>query len=390
MGAGFGRMTAAMVPQSYYRCWVEVNLDALRHNVEAIRRRLTPGTKLMAVVKADGYGHGLPQVARVLMERGVDGFAVATLSEALMLRQLGGMGWPVLLFGSALKFEVEKMVEQQVMPTISTVEEAGWFDAEAERRNRVMPVHVEVDTGMGRVGFWHEGAAELIQRVMAMPHVRVAGVYTHFPSADDDVAETARELDRFLAVTRLLEAAGHDGFVKHAANSAALLNLPSAHLDMARPGLLLYGICPEGCHAVDVQPVMSFKARVAHVKTVEAGRTISYGQSFVAPGRMRVATIAAGYGDGFNRQLSNHAQVLVGGRRCAVLGRVTMDQVMVDVSAVVSARCGDEVVLIGSQGQETIPVTEVAGWAETIPWDVMCGITKSARVPRIYSGLAAA
>ncbi len=367
-----------MTPQSYYRCWVEVDLDALRHNVAAIRRRIGPRVKLMAVVKADAYGHGLAQVAGALMQCGVDAFAVANLTEALVLRQVGGPGWPILLLGSALPFEVEKIVEQNITPTISTLDEARQFNAAAGARQ--IPVHIEVDTGMGRVGFWHEEAGKAIEQIAALPHLRIEALYTHFPSADENLAETRRELELFLKV------AGPG--LRHAANSAALLNLPESHLDMVRPGLLLYGIPP--VPATDFRPVLSFKARVAYVKEVAAGRTISYGQTFVAPHRMKVATIAAGYADGFARHLSNAAQVLIGGRRCPVVGRVTMDQIMVDVTALNRVATGDLVVFNGRQADAAITAAELALWAGTIAWEVLCGITKTARVPRLYRGAAAA
>ncbi|NQU11968.1 alanine racemase [bacterium] len=392
-----------MVPQSYYRCWVEVDLDALRHNLQSIRHRSQPGAGVLGVVKADAYGHGLPQVARVLMEAGVDGFAVGSLTEALSLRQLGGTGWPILLFGSALPFEIAKLVEQQITPTLSTIEEARQFAAAAQTSGRPVGVQVEVDTGMGRVGFWHEEAAEQIATISTLPGLRLEGVYTHFPSADEDVEVTQRELECFRAVLRQLEERDVRVPRRHAANSAAFLHLPATHLDLVRPGLLLYGIqpatprpapapavSPTAAAADEFQPALSFKARVAFVKQIAAGRTISYGQTFVAPRPLAIATVTAGYSDGFNRILSNQAQVLVAGRRCPVVGRVTMDQIMVDVSAAPPVRCGDEVVFIGRQGAEEITATEVAGWAGTIAWDVLCGITKSARVPRVYHGLTAA
>jgi alanine racemase len=360
-----------MTPQSYYRCWVEVDLDALRHNVAAIRQRIGK-SKLMAVVKADAYGHGLAQVAGALMQCGVDTFAVANLTEALVIRQVGGPGWPILLFGSALPFEIEKMVEQNITPTISTLDEARAFSA----IGKPVSVHIEIDTGMGRVGFWHTEAGKAIEQIAALPHLSIAALYTHFPSADENLAETRRELDLFLQVP--------GPGLRHAANSAAVLTLPESHLDIVRPGLALYGIAP------GLQPVLSFKARVAFVKTVEAGRTISYGQTFVAPRPMKVATIAAGYADGFARHLSNGAQVLIGGRRCPVIGRVTMDQIMVDVTRLDRVACGDEVVFIGQQDGGQITATEVATWAGTIPWEVLCGITKTARVPRLYRGASAA
>jgi alanine racemase len=386
-----------MVPQSYYRCWVEIDLDALRHNVAAIHRRVGPSVKLMAVVKADAYGHGLAQVGGVLMQCGVDAFAVANLSEALALRQIGGSGWPVLLFGSALPFEIPKMVEQNITPTISTVEEARLFDEEAARSGRTVDVQIELDTGMGRVGFWHEDAPKEVINIAACRHLRVVAFYTHFPSADENLGETKRELESFVkAVTRVRESA--TGIlspqpVLHAANSAAVLNLPEAALDMVRPGLLLYGISPNAStlqHPSEFIPALSFKARVAYVKQVAEGRTVSYGQTFTARKSMRIATVTAGYADGFSRHLSNKAQVLINGVRCPVVGRVTMDQIMVDVTAVTEAQCGDEVVFIGRQGAGQITASEVAGWEDTIAWEVLCGITKTARVPRVYRGIAAA
>ena len=379
-----------MVPQSYYRCWVEVDLNALRHNVAAIRRRIGPTAKLMAVVKADAYGHGLAQVASTLMQCGADAFGVATLSEALVIRQVGGAGWPILLFGSALPFEVSKIVEQNIMPTISNLDEARLLEEEARRQNKQLPVQIEIDTGMGRVGIWHEDAAKHVLAIGDYNNLQIAGLYTHFPSADENPEETRRELTVFLNVADALAGAGLKIPLLHAANSAAVLNFPEAVLDLVRTGLLLYGICPTTGHVRDFLPLLSFKARVAFVKGVEKGRSISYGQTFVAGRPMRIATIAAGYADGFSRYLSNKADVLVGGQRCPVVGRVTMDQIMVDVTGVPAVECGDEAVFIGRQGAAEITASEVARWEETIPWEVLCGITKTARVPRVYLGASAA
>ena len=322
-----------MIPQSYYRCWVEVDLDALRQNVTTLRAKIGPSVKLLAVVKADAYGHGLPQVARVLMQCGVYGFAVANLTEALAVRQLGGPGWPILLFGSALSFELDKLVEQNIIATVSSLDEARQLNAVAAALGRVHPIHIEIDTAMGRVGLWHETATGVIRDIAALPHLRIEGLYTHFPSADDNPAETRRELELFLQVA-------DRRYLLHAANSAALLNIPESHLQLVRPGLALYGIAP------GLTPILAFKSRVAFVKDVAPGRTISYGQTFTASRPMKIATVAAGYGDGYSRHLSNRAQVLIAGRRCPVLGRVTMDQIMVDVSGLDGVHSGDEVVLI--------------------------------------------
>jgi alanine racemase len=369
---------------------VEVDLDALRHNVAAIRRRIGPEVKLMAVVKADAYGHGLGQVGSTLMQCGVDAFGVANLSEALQLRQVGGSGWPILFFGSALPFEVETMVEQDITPTISAVEEARLFDEEAQRLGKKVGVHVEIDTGMGRVGFWHENAVEQILQITALHHLRIEALYTHFPSADENLDETRRELALFLKIVETLKSQGVEIPLLHAANSAATLEFPEARLAMVRPGLLLYGICAKQRHAGEFRPLLSFKARIAYVKDVAAGRTISYGQTFTAEKPMRIATVTAGYADGYSRHLSNKSEVLVGGRRCPVVGRVTMDQIMVDVTDTAEVQCGDEVVFVGEQDGASITASEVAGWEDTIPWEVLCGITKTARVPRIYRGTAAA
>jgi alanine racemase len=243
---------------------------------------------------------------------------------------------------------------------------------------------------MGRVGLWHEEAVAEICRLAALDHLRLGALYTHFPSADQNTEVTREELAAFLRTADAVRQAGVPVPMVHAANSPALLNVPESFLDMVRIGLLLYGLVPVGCTAPGYRPLLAFKARVAFVKTVEAGRSISYGQTFVAPQRMNIATVAAGYGDGFSRLLSNRAEVLVAGRRCRVVGRVTMDQIMVDVTGLLPVHSGDEVVFIGRQGDGEITAAEVAGWADTIAWEILCGINKTVRVPRVYHGVSAA
>ena len=359
-----------MTSPTQSRCWAEINLAALRKNVAAIRRRIG-SAKLMAVVKADAYGHGLPEVAGALLRCGVDAFAIANLTEALILRQVVGPDFQILSLGSVLPFEIQPLIENNITPTISSLAEAKLFAAATHRR---LDVHIKIDTGMGRIGFWHEEAISVLQQIAAMPQLQITGVFTHFPVADENLSATRRQLEQFLAVT-------HGYPMRHAANSAALLNFPEARLDMVRPGLALYGITPG---AEDFSPVLSFKSLVTHIKTIAAGRTISYGQTFIAPAPMRIATVGAGYADGFSRHLSNKAEVLITGQRCRVIGRVTMDQIMVNVTNLPVVNCGDEVVFIGRQGAAEITVTEVAEWQDTIAWEVLCGITKTARVPRIY------
>ena len=365
-----------MTVENHYRCWAEVDLAALRHNVAVLRRRA--GTaRLLAVVKADAYGHGLEPVARTLRQCNVDAFAIANLTEAVALRQIVGSAPLILLFGAALPFEIESLIAHQIIPTNTSLDEARQFNAAARER---IAVHVKIDTGMGRVGFWHEEADKALREIAALPRLQITGVYTHFPVADENLLETRRQLALFLTVAH-----GYPGL--HSANSAALLNLPEATLDMVRPGLALYGIAPA---TAGLQPILTFKTRVTHIKAVAAGRTISYGQTFITPAPMRIATLAAGYADGFSRHLSNRAEVLIAGLRCRVLGRVTMDQIIVDVTGVANVAIGDEAVFIGRQGTAEITATEMADWQGTIAWEILCGITKTNRVPRLYRNAVAA
>ncbi|MBI5687789.1 MAG: alanine racemase [Verrucomicrobia bacterium] len=380
-----------MNPTELYRTWVEVSFDALRNNLAWIRHRVGPRVKILAVVKADAYGHGLPQIAGALMHGGVDIFGVATLNEALGVRAVGA-GWPILLLGSSLPAEVETAVRHNVMPTISSLDEARRFQREAARQQKTLAVHVKVDTGMGRLGFWHEEAVKPIQRIAALPNLRLQGIYTHFPSAEDDAAFSLEQVEKFHAVVR---GAGVRIPLRHADNSAGVLNVHAGSrrlgslFNVVRPGLMMYGIVPPGLPPVpQLQPTLSFKSRVILVKRIAAGRSVSYGRTFVAQQPMRVAIIGAGYGDGYSRDLSNRGEVLIRGHRCPVLGRVTMDQTIADVS---DARFrdlapGEEVALVGRQGRDCITAVELAAWAGTIPWEAMTSITK--RVPRVYTGAA--
>lgn len=372
-----------MNPTHRYRCWAEIDLSALCSNLAWIRGRIGPRVKLCAVVKADAYGHGLPQIAAALMQSGTDLFGVANLSEALALRSVGD-GWPILLLGASLPEEVEPIVSHRLTPTLSSLAEARAFDREADRQKKILPVHVKVDTGMGRLGFWHEDAVEPIVRVARLRHLKIEGIWSHFASAGVEEEFSRQQLTAFERVRAELARRGIRIPLRHTANSAALLFLQEATLDLVRPGFLIYGIVPRkaATTAASLRPAMSLKSRVVFLKTIPRGRSLSYGGMFVAPRAMRVATVAAGYGDGYHRALSGRAQVLVGGKRCAVLGRITMDQILVDVTHVPQVKIGDEVVLFGRQGREEITAQEVAGWARTIALEILCSPTK--RVPRIY------
>ncbi len=375
------------------RCWAEVDLDALRSNLAWIRHRVGPQVKILTVVKADAYGHGLKQIAALLMQSGTDVFGVANLTEAHTIRSVG-RGWPILMLGACLPDEVEVAVRDEVRPTISSLGEAKAFSEAAVRLGKNVPVHVKVDTGMGRLGVFAENAIDLLQSIQSLPGLALEGLYTHYASAEDDSLFSREQTQRFREVLVACESADIHIPLVHASNSAALLHKADSTFNLVRPGLLVYGELPQGkrTDATMLQkffrPALSLKCRVSLVKSISKGDSLSYGRTFVAYENMRVATLTAGYGDGYPRSGSNKAEVLVNGQRCRVLGRITMDQTMVDVSHLAQVSPGDEAVLIGNQGEGTITASELAGWCGTIPWEVMTAITH--RVPRIYRGSQAA
>lgn len=372
-----------------HRCWAEVDLNALRGNLAWLRHRVGPGVKILTVVKADAYGHGLKQIAALLMQSGTDIFGVANLAEAHAVRSVG-KGWPVLMLGALLPDEIETAVRDGVRPTLSSLTEATAINTVALRLKKLVAVHLKVDTGMGRLGICLQDAMKLIDEVQKLPGLSLEGLYTHYASAEDDAAFSQKQAAAFQKIVQAAAEAGIHIPLIHANNSAALLHQPDTTFSLVRPGLLVYGILPEGRRA-DVsalrkffQPALSWKCRVGFVKEIPKGTSLSYGRTFIAPRKMRVATLTAGYGDGYLRAGSNRAEVLIQGKRCRVVGRITMDQTLVDVSKISGVKPGDEAVLIGAQAKDAITATELAGWCGTIPWEVLTAITY--RVPRIYRG----
>src|SRR5438094_9487559 len=376
-----------------YRCWAEVDLEALRENLAWIRHRVGPMVKIMTVVKADAYGHGLKQIAAVLMQSGTDMFGVANLAEARAIHSVG-KGWPVLMLGACLAEEVEQAVMDGVRPTLSALNEAREFSRAAVHLNRLVHAHVKVDTGMGRLGVAADQARDLIHRARELAGIKIEGLYTHYASVEDDVAFSRAQRMRFGKLLNDLAEEGAGIPWIHANNSGALLHEPDTLFNLVRPGLLIYGLVPPGKRRLrstlqgHLRPALELKCRVSLVKEIPRGTSLSYGRTFVARRKMRVATLTAGYADGYLRAGSNRASVLIRGKRCAVLGRVTMDQMFVDASHLPTARAGDEAVLIGRQGRDEISAVELAVWCETVPWEVLTNI--SYRVPRIYRGGQAA
>lgn len=367
------------------RCWAEIDLAALERNVKLIRSSLPPHMRYVAVVKADAYGHGAHHAAARLMHAGADLFAVANVVEAAALRELGP-GWPILVLSPLLPGEEEVLVDSDIAASVSAPEEVDRFEALGARSRRKVTVHLKIDTGMGRAGVWHEAAPELCARIQAAEHLRLAGVFTHFASPDEDPPFTAEQRRRFLAALDACAPLPLADLFIHADNSAGIESLPgSSPFNAVRIGLLQFGVLPHAhslLNQVRTEPVFSFHTRVGLVKRLPRGTTISYGRTHTLGRDATIAVLCAGYADGIPRAASNRAQVLIRGRRCPVLGRVTMDQTVVDVSGVPGVACGDDVVLVGRQGTEEISLTEFSRAADTVPWETLTSVTK--RVPRLY------
>lgn len=359
--------------------WAEVDLGAVSRNLRAIRARMPSGTKVMFVVKANAYGHDAALCARAAeARRDADWFGVSSVEEGVALRE-AGVKLPVLVLGSLYPFEsVLAAVAHDLTPIVASLESAKRLVEVAVRLRRRVDCHVKVDTGMGRIGAGPDAALGVVRHLAALKAVRVQGIYTHLASAEDDAALTAEQLKRFRRVVDALAREGLRPPLVHAANSAGALRRPASRFDLVRPGLAVYGLFP------GFEPALTLKSKIVFLKTVPKGATVSYGATWRAKRPARVATLPIGYGDGYARALSNRASVLVGGRRCPVIGRVTMDQTMVDVSAVPQVRVGEDAVLIGRQGGAEVPATELARLCGTIPYETVTAL--SSRVPRVGVG----
>lgn len=372
-----------------FPAWLEIDLDRLMRNVAALRRQAGPGVDLLFVVKADGYGHGAAEVGRAALESGAALLGVATLHEGIELRE-AGIDQPVLVLSPSLPDEFDEVLAWDLIPTLSTLGQSVRLSERARLRGRRVPVHVEIDTGMGRTGFDLDEAFDAIGRIAADPHLEIEGVFTHFSDSDGpDPAFTTSQTARFHELLDRLEGAGLHPRFRHAANSAATLSYPETRLNLIRPGIAVLGVYPSATASRDAQlePVLSFHGRLVQVRSVPPGRHVSYGGTFVTSRRSRIGVVAVGYGHGLSRLLSNRGQVMVGGRRVPIVGRVTMDLTMIDLTDHPGAVPGDEVTLFGRPSEcaavdPPIQIEEVAGWAETIPWEVMCQLDK--RVVRRY------
>ena len=366
-----------MNPLALRRCWAEIDGRALRHNFRTLRGLVPRTTKLMAVVKANAYGHGLVEMARELELIGADWLGVANVSEGMIVRE-AGVRLPILLLSATLPEEMAVAVKQKLTFTLSSSDEARRLSRISGKLRRNARVHFKIDTGMGRLGCWHKEARKELRRIQSLPHMEVEGLCTHFCAADDDPCLTEEQwkvISPFFAENHAL--------IRHAANSPAVTRRYGFHADMVRLGLALYGIAPHpDDQGLGLQPLLTWKSRVTLVHEMARGRTVSYGATYRVPSLQKHAVVAMGYGDGYFRLHSNAGAMLVRGRRCPIRGRVTMDQTMIDVTRVPGCRVGDEVVVLGEQGGDQIRARELAMQAHTIPWEILTNI--SARVPRFY------
>jgi alanine racemase len=362
--------------------WAEVDLGALASNVRALRAR-AGRARLMAVVKADAYGHGAVPVARAALAAGAERLGTAIVEEALELRR-AGIDAPVLVLGWTPPERTAEALAAGIELTVTRLEDGAAMAAAARRAGAQLSVHAKVDTGMSRLGFAAAGAADAVAALAALPGLRLAGVYTHFATADEaDLGGARHQLQSFLEVLGRLEASGVAVPLRHAANTAAILRLPESHLDMVRAGIGLYGYVPSPeVPRAGLSPVLSWRSRVALVKRLPPGSGVSYNHTYVTPAAETVATLPVGYADGFPRSLSGRGEVLVRGRRAPVRGRVCMDQIVVSVDAIPGVQVGDEVVLIGAQGCDVLTADDLAAAAGTISYEILCGIGR--RVPRLH------
>lgn len=379
-------MNEASIQPSLRPTHLVVDLDALADNLAAIRERVG-GAGVLAVLKANAYGHGLVPVARLYERLGVEQLGVAYLEEGLELRR-AGVRAPILVMGGIVGTQIPLFLEHDLTLTASSVDKLEAIDACARSLGRVARVHLKIDTGMERIGVHWYSCRPLLEASLRCRSVVVEGIYSHLANADAaDLTDAAAQLDRFLSALRFYEERGLPAPTRHIANSGAVLNLPEAHLDLVRPGLLLYGHDAAGDEPPGFRGALTWLSSVVYFKVVPAGAAVSYGSTWAPATQTRVVTVPVGYGDGYTRRMSGHAEVGIRGRRHPVVGRICMDQIMVDIGWS-SAFNGDEVLLLGRRDGVEITLRELATWSDTIPWEVLT--TVNARVPRVYTGRLAA
>lgn len=375
------------VTRTRYRpTWAEVDLKALEYNYIQVKRLAGKDVQMMAVVKANAYGHGTVEISKILEGMGVNYLGVATTDEAVRLRD-HGIKTPILVLGSVLPEEVRIAKDRDITLTLCSydiLKEIKRLAKAGEEQGTRIKVHIKVDTGMGRIGVWHEDALHFVKEVSGEKSITLEGIYTHFSSAGRDEFFTTYQMESFERLLASIEKSWIKIPLKHAANSIAAVDYKRAHLNLARPGLIIYGMYPKHTFPklIKLKPVLSLKTRVVFLKDIPPGRSISYGRTFISQRHTKIATLPIGYADGYHRGLSNKAEALIRGQYAPIVGKITMDQTMVDVGHIRGVKIGDEVVLIGKQGRHEIRIEKLARLAGTIAYDFVCAISN--RVPRIY------
>ena len=373
--------------KKFERVKAVVSLDAIAHNFAEMKKNIAKGTKIVAVIKADGYGHGAEAIARLIEDYDyIWGFAVATPEEALQLRTFG-VKKPILILGIVFEEYFTEMIAKEIRLTVCTYEMAQKLSEEAQRQGRDVHIHIGRDTGRSRIGFAdRQESVEEIKKLSQLPNLKIEGMFTHFARADEtDRSPAIDQLNRYLNFAKLLEDAGIQIPMKHCSNSAGIIRVPEANLNAVRAGITIYGIYPSNEVERDIVkliPAMELKSHISYIKTVEPGAAFSYGGTFTAKKEMKVATIPVGYADGYPRSLSNKGWVLIHGKKAPILGRVCMDQFMVDITKIPDAKAGDEVTLIGKDGKEFISIEKFGDLSGRFSYEFACDISK--RVPRVY------
>ena len=373
--------------KKHSRVCANIDLDAIRFNMESMHQKIDPKTKIMAVVKTDGYGHGAIPIAREIESLDyLYGYAVATVEEGLMLRR-SGIKKPILILGYIFPDQYEDVIEAEIDPSVFTLEMAQTLSDTAGKVGKICKIHFAIDTGMSRIGYQvTEEAADEMAQIARLPHMMVEGIFTHFARADEtDKAFTFHQMEQFKKMIAMMDARNITIPIHHCSNSAGIVEIPEANMNMVRAGITLYGLWPSDevdKAAITLKPALELKSHVAYVKRLEAGRAISYGGTYTTETDRLIATIPVGYGDGYCRGLSNKGSVLIHGRRAPICGRICMDQFMADVTDIPDVQIGDEVTLIGKDGTEEITMEEVGTLSGRFNYEFVCDLGK--RVPRVF------
>ena len=366
--------------------WLEINLDAVKYNVQNIRRLIGKQVKIMGIVKGNGYGHDAVEISKIILEHGIDQLAVARIEEAIFLRK-NNIKAPILVLGVSLQEQIKLYLDYQIMATISDLYNAQIFNELVAKSNQKIKVHLKIETGMGRLGIKPAEIRNIFSELKKLPNIEIEGIYTHFSTADEiDKNYTYQQFSLFNKAIDLIK---NINFISkpffHVANSGAILDLPETWLDMVRPGCLIYGLYPSSSvkRVIQLSPALSFKSCISFIKKVQAGSFIGYGKTYYTKNEIIVATLPVGYADGYSRLLSNLGQVMLKGKMAPVIGRVCMDQMMIDITNIPKATVGDEVVLWGAQSEGSIPIESIAQKLNTIV-DEVVHLTDKARVAKLF------